>query len=77
MVKCLIALRDGKTKTLDDLINALQDELKLVDRQKNNLNPCDINYSCHQDYLDEIKYGLQSSYDEVINWNINQINLTT
>lgn len=68
LVKCLIALRDGKTTDLKDLSNALEAELELLDKQKNALDPSEPHYESHLDYLDEIREGIASSYARVLNY---------
>ncbi len=49
--------------------------VKALDKHKSDLDTNDKYYLQNIEYLDEIRYGIQSSFDRVINWKIEQVRL--
>jgi hypothetical protein len=65
LAKSLIAIRDGKVDTLDDLLNIIN---VFIERLHKDISEC-IDDEIHKDYLEGILYFLQQSQKRVIEFN--------
>jgi hypothetical protein len=65
LAKSLIAIRDGKVDTLDDLLDKIN---VFITRLQKDITECGDD-EIHKDYLEEILYFLQQSQKRIIEFN--------